>query len=719
MLDRPTTGADAAVRFLQWLRPDGPWTLTANVPDHGAWPTRTFSDISAARAWVTEQAAAGRNVYYQSARMVDGLNHRASKADVVTPEFAHIDIDKDDKGQRLTAETKAALVERLRACTDPGPASMIVDSGGGVQALWRVDAPDSGGEAVEMVERANRHLIAQFGGDVGTHNADRLLRLPGLINFPNAKKRAAGRIAVPARLIESTGRAYIDFEFSLAPPQAERKAVDLVIGAPEPVDDLSALAEEHGLPDWLIRIIEHGHDPDKPDAHRSRSEWLFACVCALVRHRVPDEEILGLLLDAQYDVSDSVHSQTGRTPEDYAERQIVRAHGVVGAEPDPERDFDDAPEPEVPASLSGSEVEGGAGSTTAEKPIRRRGKARSLAELIDLPDPEFLVEGLIPETGTGTLYGEPYGGKTFCSLDLSLRIALGMSYVSAKVKRGRVIYIAGEGSPARIRDRVLAWCAGNGVDPRDLDGWWWLDDTAVILNDPASVAEWLKVNRDPDGTLRRALVVFDTQARNMTGDENSAKDVSQMIAGIDTIRGVTGGFALRLHHEGRVAKQGGRGSTAGMGADDVTLHLTVQEKAKRVALEVEAMRDGEPGRQMVFEMVPQQFDVGGRKRLSVFVRVVASGTVERLLVRLYEERPVEVKGLFGDEEGFSKANTYKLLDQAREQGWVEPKPGWGLTKDGLVIARQLGARDPAVVEFEGVDGGNGRATGAVAGASEL
>src|SRR5690606_23562873 len=96
--------------------------------------------------------------------------------------------------------------------------------------------------------------------------------------------------------------------------------------------------------------------------------------------------------------------------------------------------------------------------------------------------------------------------------------------------------------------------------------------------------------------------IFDTQARNMTGDENSAKDISKMVAGIDEIRAVTGGFALRLHHEGREHKVGGRGSTAGAGADDVTLYLKAIENNKRVSLVVEALRDGESGQRFLFDM---------------------------------------------------------------------------------------------------------------------
>lgn len=43
-------------------------------------------------------------------------------------------------------------------------------------------------------------IAKALGGD-NCHNVDRLLRLPGTINMPNAKKRAAGRVPTLARII--------------------------------------------------------------------------------------------------------------------------------------------------------------------------------------------------------------------------------------------------------------------------------------------------------------------------------------------------------------------------------------------------------------------------------------------------------------------------------------------------------------------------------------
>ena len=98
----------------------------------------------------------------------------------------HVDVDIYDE----------ATLAALRAFS-PKP-TVIVFSGGGYQALWRLSEPSTD---FERVEQTNIWLAEKLGGD-NCHNIDRLLRLPGTINLPNAKKRAAGRVPVVARVVE-------------------------------------------------------------------------------------------------------------------------------------------------------------------------------------------------------------------------------------------------------------------------------------------------------------------------------------------------------------------------------------------------------------------------------------------------------------------------------------------------------------------------------------
>ena len=113
-------------------------------------------------------------------------NIKAKKPDIEAVRALHVDVDIYDE----------ATLAALRAFS-PKP-TVIVFSGGGYQALWRLSEPSTD---FERVEQTNIWLAEKLGGD-NCHNIDRLLRLPGTINLPNAKKRAAGRVPVVARVVE-------------------------------------------------------------------------------------------------------------------------------------------------------------------------------------------------------------------------------------------------------------------------------------------------------------------------------------------------------------------------------------------------------------------------------------------------------------------------------------------------------------------------------------
>ena len=130
-----------------------------------------------------------RACYYSLNVTRPGLATKATKLDIIAARGAHADIDPPKDGG---AFDKAAALDKLQASAMPP--SYVVDSGGGLQPVWLFDGRVTD---FELVEGVNRALIARYGGDTGTFNIDRLLRVPGSLNTPNAKKAAAGR--QPAR----------------------------------------------------------------------------------------------------------------------------------------------------------------------------------------------------------------------------------------------------------------------------------------------------------------------------------------------------------------------------------------------------------------------------------------------------------------------------------------------------------------------------------------
>src|SRR4029077_3125952 len=75
-----------------------------------------------------------------------------------------------------------------------------VDSGGGLQFLWLLIV-SLGPEYRARVEAISRALMVALGAKPGTQNIDRILRVPGTVNWPTPTKRDDGRVPCLSKLL--------------------------------------------------------------------------------------------------------------------------------------------------------------------------------------------------------------------------------------------------------------------------------------------------------------------------------------------------------------------------------------------------------------------------------------------------------------------------------------------------------------------------------------
>ncbi|HVR78378.1 MAG TPA: AAA family ATPase, partial [Acidimicrobiia bacterium] len=201
------------------------------------------------------------------------------------------------------------------------------------------------------------------------------------------------------------------------------------------------------------------------------------------------------------------------------------------------------------------------------------------AAIEDLPEPEWLVEGVLPDGALHLLYGAPGIGKSFLALDISAAVATGNPWHGRSVKKGSVVQVVAEGA-ADLPIRIRAWRTQAGVDS--------VDDLHVVLG-PVNLysdhgAEQLGYQLDLLG-ISPALIVFDTLARCMAGgDENSAKDMGLVVAHSDALRSQYGCAVLAVHHAGKDARTE-RGSSALKGAVDTQLRLDGKQGTKTLKCE--------------------------------------------------------------------------------------------------------------------------------------
>lgn len=162
----------------------------------GSWVPLDEADAESGFVEAVQALSAdGVNVYYGVATR---KRRSGRKGDCALLTVLWSDIDR----LNLTREDVLALCQKAGL---PEP-SMLVFSGGGWHVYWLLDEPveldGAKGERTRHVEAINRGLARLLGGDETVWNADRILRPPGTVNYPNAKKRERdGRVPTDVRLV--------------------------------------------------------------------------------------------------------------------------------------------------------------------------------------------------------------------------------------------------------------------------------------------------------------------------------------------------------------------------------------------------------------------------------------------------------------------------------------------------------------------------------------
>lgn len=322
---------DVTRDFLLWLYPSGPWTLTAISVSKKEIVSETVRTIDDAIRFVEEHSRF--NLYYSVNEAMPNASSKKkfSKTDIARVHFLHVDVDPR-AGEDITSEQSRILSQLESYKTPP---SAIIFSGGGYNALWRLESPvvltaDTPEEHIRNaieVERRNWQFELDFATPDHCRDISRILRLPGTINWPSAEKVAKGRTPALALIHKITDAVYPLSHFMAtpsAPVNVSSSASARVTMDVRRIETIDALE----VPEKLKKVIVQGFDPDDQSANKSRSEWLFYACCEMVRCNVPDEVIHGVITDSRFGISESVLDKGSRVTQ-YAIRQISRAKDLA------------------------------------------------------------------------------------------------------------------------------------------------------------------------------------------------------------------------------------------------------------------------------------------------------------------------------------------------------------------------------------------------------
>ena len=217
--------------------------------------------------------------------------------------------------------------------------------------------------------------------------------------------------------------------------------------------------------------------------------------------------------------------------------------------------------------------------------------------LRNMPPVEWLVDGLLTKHGFSVLYGEPGAGKSFLAIDMALSVAYGKAWHNNPVQKGAVLYIAGEGVGG-LGKRIKAWQAHHKLTA---DVPFYVLPTAVRFREPEDVERLLRTIDNLD--TKFSAVFVDTVARALLGgDENSATDMGLFVDACEIVKRHCECAVVAIHHSGKDAARGMRGSTALLGAVDTSIKVSKLEET--VTLTTEKQKDAEPMPDVAFTMTP-------------------------------------------------------------------------------------------------------------------
>jgi hypothetical protein len=220
----PQLDINQALAFLDMLDPGGRHTLASEAPFGGFGGTPKWEiggTFEPSQRWllieeIQKRQARGSNVYYSVNRPCavwhqQGYNGKCTAEDIIAIRAIAFDVDFEVKNdqklvQRLLEFVDMQLIGALRP-------SLVINTGGGFQLIYLlkdvIDVqanPDQRRAVTDLAKDFESLLRAKVPSSLpvkidNMSNVDRVMRLPGTVNFPKAEKRAKGQVAALAHIV--------------------------------------------------------------------------------------------------------------------------------------------------------------------------------------------------------------------------------------------------------------------------------------------------------------------------------------------------------------------------------------------------------------------------------------------------------------------------------------------------------------------------------------
>ncbi len=204
------------------------------------------------------------------------------------------------------------------------------------------------------------------------------------------------------------------------------------------------------------------------------------------------------------------------------------------------------------------------------------------------PQPDWLIERILPQGGVAVLYGASASGKTFVAVDMALSIARGFRWCGQAVVSGRPLYVICEGAGG-MGLRLKAWKMAHAIPFEESVGCDFLPQP-VPLMDREAVDEVILAAQ---GMLKMPnLIVVDTLAMAMAGgEENSNDHANTVVRHCKVLAEATGATVLLVHHKGNSGDKM-RGASALYAGVDTVIEVLREDNGDGITIHCTKQKDG-------------------------------------------------------------------------------------------------------------------------------
>ncbi|HEN9586919.1 TPA: AAA family ATPase [Acinetobacter baumannii] len=296
------------------------------------------------------------------------------------------------------------------------------------------------------------------------------------------------------------------------------------------------------------------------------------------------------------------------------------------------------------------------------------------ADLKKLSPPTWLIKNVIPETGFGIIYGKSGTYKSFLTIDLLAHIANGRAWFGNNTKQKPVIYIPLEGKSG-ISKRIEAWKIHNHSNDQIISIF-----ENINFKDKNNI-EYL-IEKIKDAGLDGGVICIDTLAQaGGDMDENSSKDMGNMIKTFQYIQQELGGIVLVVHHTGKDESKGMRGHSSLYASLDFALECTAHGNLS-AQFKIAKSKDSESDKGYTFKMsvINLGYDEDGELITSLAVNpepiidIPTSKTkvknIDRVLMAI-QDYPEYTQTYLTEYLSMDKGNVSKDIKELRAKGYID------------------------------------------------